>query len=126
VAELASATSYSDLLEPIPNAVALLKPIDAARTQQGPVRVQLPSITITTTIIITTAITRVLAVLGGIIWRCHWRAAAALLRATSRRLLLDCGATLLERLRLGPAAACEVCELGKLMRGRGLCFFTIF
>jgi len=41
VAELASAISYSDLLQPIPNAVALLKADDAARTQQGPVRVQL-------------------------------------------------------------------------------------
>lgn len=34
-------TTYRELLEPIPNAVALLKAEDAARAQQGPAHVQL-------------------------------------------------------------------------------------
>jgi hypothetical protein len=36
-----AATTYRDLLEPIPNAVALLKADDAARAQQPPAVVQL-------------------------------------------------------------------------------------
>ena len=41
VAEPLAATSYRDLLEPIPNAVALLKADDAARAQERPAQVQL-------------------------------------------------------------------------------------
>jgi hypothetical protein len=40
-AEPLSATTYRDLLEPVPNAVALLKADDAARAQLQPMRVQL-------------------------------------------------------------------------------------
>jgi len=41
VTEPASSTSYRDLLEPVPNAVALLKADDAARAQRGPADVKL-------------------------------------------------------------------------------------
>jgi hypothetical protein len=40
-AEPLSATTYRDLLEPVPNAVALLKADDAARAQQRPAQLQL-------------------------------------------------------------------------------------
>jgi hypothetical protein len=40
-AEAAPAGSYSDLLKPVPNALAALRADDAARLQQAPARVQL-------------------------------------------------------------------------------------
>jgi len=39
--EPGSATTYRDLLEPVPNAVALLRADDAARAQRGPADVKL-------------------------------------------------------------------------------------
>jgi len=41
IAAPAPVTTYRNLLEPVPNAVALLKADDAARAQQKPARVQL-------------------------------------------------------------------------------------